>query len=235
MGGISNTLTSPLGVKFFKGGPYADAGAGDKMQANLSQYQAQIAPIIAQIAKQAGVQDPLSGTNYATSTDPYGLSLLQQSEVNQQSSVDTKGYQSLLSKVKANLAARGMGDSSTMTAAEAYLGQQLQGQIGTERVQAGQNAYQNRQTALQQIAQILSGQYGAQQQVTQQQGATATAARQDSLTQLGSLLGLVFGKGLTKDRTTVPTTSSSTTPLMTTNPAAASAVGGATFPSIYGF
>lgn len=193
MGGFANTLTSPLGVKLFKGGPYADAGAADAMQRNLDAYKAQIAPIISQLASGAGVANPITGQ--AGVADPFSLSPFQQSEVNQQAGADRQGYDAILSKVKANLSARGLGGSSEMAAAEAYLGQQLQGQLGSERIQAGQNAFQNRQQAMQQIAQLLSGQLGQQQQITQAGGQAAAAGRQNSLSQLGALLGLAFGGG----------------------------------------
>lgn len=200
MGSFLNQLSSPIGVKLFKGGPYADAGAGDKMQGNLQQYMAQIAPLIAQIAQNAGVTNPQTGQGPSTpmaggtaAGDPYGLTALDQGEVNRQAGVDQQTYQKILNSVKADLSARGMTDSSVMTAAESYLKSQLSTQMGSERLLAGQNALQNRQNALGQIAQLLSGQYGAQQQVTQQQGATAEKARADSMTQLGSLLGIFGG------------------------------------------
>lgn len=200
MGGFINQLTSPIGVKLFSGPPYADAGAGDKMQGNLQQYMQQIAPIIASIAQQAGVVNPLTGQTTGvpmaggtTPGDPYGLSALDQAAVNKQAGIDSQTYQKILSTMKANLSARGMGDSSTMAAAEQYLQSQLSTQIGGEQLQAGQNAFQNRQNALGQIAQLLSGQYGAQQGVAQQQGQLAMQKQQQSMTQLGSLLGLAAG------------------------------------------
>lgn len=193
MGGIANELTSPFGVKLFKGGPYADAGAADAEQRNLDAYKAQIAPLISEIAKGAGVANPITGE--AGVADPYSLSPFQQSEVNQQASVDTLNKDAIMSKVKANLAALGMAGSSEVTAAEAYLDQQLMAQHGSERIQAGQDAFQNRQNAMQQIAGLLSGQLGQQQQITAAGGQAAAAGKQNSLSQLGALAGLLFAPG----------------------------------------
>lgn len=199
MGSAINSVTSPLGVKLFKGGPYSDAGIGDRQQTNLDAYKAQIAPIIEQIALNAGVVNPLNpqGQSGEFSQDPYGLSHLQQAEFNRQASEDTQGYESIIKKVKANLSARGLGGSSEMAAADAYLRSQLQAQIGSEHVQAGQQAYAGRQQALQQIAGLLGQTYGQQAQVTQGQQQQAVASHESAMQQLGSLLALgLYGGGV---------------------------------------
>lgn len=190
MGGFLNQLTQPLGFRLFSGGPYADRGFGDQLQNNAQQYMQQLAPLIQQISQMAGVTNPLTGQGGQFTNDPYGLSALDQAGLNKQSSIDTQAYDQIMQRVKANLTARGMGDSSTMQAAQAYLGQQLQGQIGSERIQAGQNAYQNRQNAMQQIAQLLGQGFGAKQQATGTQLQNATSMNQQAMSQLGSLLAL---------------------------------------------
>ncbi len=211
MAGVINSITSPLGVKLFKGGPYPDAGIGDqqgdlakKGEANAAQYMAQLAPIIAQIAQAAGVANPLEkGSTGQFDKDPYGLSPLQQAAANQEQGITADSYDQIMSKVKANLSARGLGGSDVVTAAEAYLQKQMQGQLGQERVAAGENAYQNRQAAQQQIAQLLGSGYGAQQgalgntqNVLESQKQAAIQSHQASMQQLGSLLalGLYGGK-----------------------------------------
>lgn len=211
MSGFVNQLTSPLGVKLFSGGPYADNGIGDQQgalaqqgQANTEQFLAQLAPIIAQIAQAAGVANPLEkGAAAPFATDPYGLSPLQQASLNEEQSITTDAYDKIMSKVKANLSARGLGNSSALTAAETYLQKQMQGQLGQERVAAGQNAYGNRQNALGQIGQLLGTGYGAQQNslgqqqnVLESQKQTALQSNQNAMSQLGSALalGLYGGK-----------------------------------------
>lgn len=207
MGQAANAVTSLAGVKLFKGGPYADAGAGDKMQANQNAYMAQIAPIIASIASNAGIANPLDPNSKPSTTDPYGLSPLDQASLNKQQGMDAASYDSLMKKVDAELGARGLSLSSLSEADHAYLQQQLQTQLGSERVQAGENAFQNRERANMQIQQILSQAFGSQQQVTQQQGQTAQAATADAHSSLGNLLGLFLGgmgKGTTPTGPTMP-------------------------------
>ncbi len=212
MGGFLNSITSPLGVKLFPGGPYADAGIGDQQakqagdfasqqQAAVAGYMKQIAPIIAEIAKSAGVGNPLTGEQGASSNDPYGLSALQQGEVNRQSGEDTTAYEGLLKKIKANLSARGLGGSSEMTAAESYLRTQLQSQKGAERLLAGQQAYDARNQAQGQIANLLqtglqaktganTAGYNAQSQVSAGQKQTAEKSHADAMASIGNLLAL---------------------------------------------
>lgn len=199
MGSIANSISSPVGVKLFKGGPYPDAGKGDVMEQNADQYMKQLAPIIAQIAQMAGVGNPQTGTSGQFDQDPYGLSPLQQGEVNKQAGIDREAHDKILSTVKAHLSAAGFGDSSTMEAAEAYLGQQLNVQLGGERIQAGENAYVNRNNALTQIAQLLGQGFGAKQDVTQYQAQEAQQAHATAMQQLGSFIALLghagsFGK-----------------------------------------
>jgi hypothetical protein len=210
MSSFANQLTSPLGIKLFRGGPYGDNQAGDKMaavndqQLKLSQeYMAKLAPIIAQIANSAGVTNPMNGQQGQFSNDLYGLNPLQQASVNQQASIDTEAYDNILRKVRANLSARGMADSSTMAAAEVYLQKQMVNQVSSNRVQAGQNAYNSRIGALDQIAGLLGGGYGQQQQVLgqkqntlQYQGQVAQQSQNDAMRNLGQAIGLgVFGAG----------------------------------------
>lgn len=208
MGQAANAVTSLAGVKLFKGGPYADAGAGDKMQANQNAYMQQIIPIIASIASSAGIANPLvPGSTGQFTNDPYGLSPLDQASLNKQQGMDAASYDALMKKVDAELGARGLSLSSLSEADHAYLQQQLQTQLGSERVQAGQNAFQNRNQATQQIQQILSQAFGSQQQVTQQQGQTAQAATADAHSSLGNLLGLFLGgmgRGTTPTGPTMP-------------------------------
>lgn len=205
LGDLFNPITSIAGVKLFPGGPYPDAGLGDKQAQQAQAYMAQLAPVIAQIAQMAGVANPLNpqasaqATNPAafgpTGPNPYALSPLQQSALNQQLSTDTTVYDKIMGQVKADLAARGMSDSSTMTAAQAYLKTQLANQQGQESVQAGQNAYQNKQGALQQIAGLLGQGYGAQAAATASQKASAEQATANAQGQIGSLLGLGLWAG----------------------------------------
>lgn len=206
MGHAANAVTSLAGIKLFKGGPYPDAGAGDKMQANQNAYMQQIAPIIASIASNAGIANPLvPGSTGQFTNDPYGLSPLDQASLNKQQGMDAASYDALMKKVDAELGARGLSLSSLSEADHAYLQQQLQTQLGSERVQAGQNAFQNRNQANMQIQQILSQAFGSQQQVTQQQGATAEKASSTAQSSLGNLLGFFLG-GM--GRGTTPTTPS---------------------------
>lgn len=218
--GLVNSVGGLVGIKPFKGGPYPDAGKGDvlaqqaqdyatQQQQAVAQYMAQIAPIIASIAQNAGIANPTLSTGPASqrtpgtapqTTDPYGLSPLQQAQVNQQAGVDTQAKNAIMQKIKANLSARGLGDSSVLSAAEAYLDQQLAGQLGSERVQAGQNAFNTRENAQMQIAQLLAGAlqaqtgantqgFGALSGATQNQQQTALNAHQESMTNLGNILG----------------------------------------------
>jgi hypothetical protein len=57
LGKLFNTITAPVGVKLFSGGPYADAGMGDKAQGQLAQLEA-IARYLQQI--QADPSSPLN-------------------------------------------------------------------------------------------------------------------------------------------------------------------------------
>lgn len=188
MGTFANQLTAPLGVRLFPGGPYPDAGFGDQQTAAAQQYIQQLAPLIAQIAQSAGVTNPMTGEQGQYADNLYQLSPVQQGEVNQQASVDRQAYDQIMSRVEANLSARGMKDM--LPAAQAYLTQQLQSQLGSERIQAGQNAYNTRMSAIQSIAQLLG--QGQQQKMgaleTNRQ--SALAASQQSAQALGNALAL---------------------------------------------
>lgn len=200
MGSFINSITSPIGVKLFSGGPYPDNGKTDQLAKNAQDFQAQLQPIIAAIAQAAGINMGGGTVPAAQQPDPYSLSPLQQGEVNQQASIDREARDKILSTVKAHLSSAGFTDSSTMTAAEAYLDSQLAGQQGAERVQAGENAYQNRMSGLAQIAQLFSQGFGATQQATGAQAQQATTAHANAMNQLGAALALAgsmgaFGKG----------------------------------------
>lgn len=193
MAGVINTLTNPVGVKLFKGGPYLDNGAGDRAQQNQDQYAAQVAQLVASIAQNAGIANPMDPNSTAATTDPYGLSNLQQASLNKTLSYDRQTMDAILNKAKADLAARGLYQSSDLPAMEAYLQQQLSVQTGAERVQAGENAYQNRVQAQQTISNLLNGLYTGQQNVTAQQGQTSAQSKGIAMDSLGSILGLFLG------------------------------------------
>lgn len=214
MGSMANSLTNLAGIKLFKGGPYIDAGVGDQQMGAVQQYMQQLAPVIAQIAQQAGVANPqVPGSQGQFTNDPYGLTPLEQASVNQQASTDRLNADNIMARVQADLSAKGMWDSSAATAAQAYLSQQVSAQQGQERVQAGENAYQNRNQALQQIAQLLGQGYGAQSNVLQSQKQTAVEASTLGQQNFANMLalGLMAGGVLP-----VPGASKGTTPLPST-------------------
>lgn len=226
MGSMINSITQPFGVKFFGGSNYADGGAGDRQQAIndqqlalaekskqeqmalAQQFIAQLAPMIQQISQGAGVDNPLvAGDQGQFGNDPYGLSPLQQAASNRDASITSQAYDRIMSKVGANLSSRGLWDSSAKTAADLFLQKSLQADLGSQRIQAGQNAYTNRQNAMGDIGNLLAQSYGAQQNaltggtagvqnafsqrqnITAQQGQTAQMAQQQAMGNLGQLLG----------------------------------------------
>jgi len=212
MGSFANNLTSPIGVKLFKGGNYSDSGHGDQAQKAQQQGSQQISQLIAQLAHLTGVQNPQAQQNPmypnggnpsdpASSQDPFSLNPAQQGALNQQNSLDSEAMNRIMSKAKANLAARGLGDSSSMKAAEAYLKQKMVGQISSNQQQAGQNAYNSRLNAISQIGNLVNGQTAGAVNMQQQLGQQATQEHNQSMSQLGGLLGFATGGGFGGGRT----------------------------------
>jgi len=194
MGSLVNQVTSPVGVRLFKNGPYSDAGHGDQAQHAQQQGNQQISQLIAQLSQMTGVQNPQQPTAGATQ-DPFALNQVQQGALNQQNSLDSEAMNRIMSKVKANLAGRGLSDSSSMKAAEAYLKQKMVGQISSNQQQAGQNAYNSRLNAISQIGNLVNGQTAGNVNMQQQLGQQATQEHNQSMGQLGSLIGFATGGG----------------------------------------
>lgn len=260
MGSLINSITSPFGVKPFKGGPYPDAGLMDKQQQALSGPLPQISDLGAlgalpqvygQIAKMTGVPDflgnmpspvapgtPAQGTanqpgaiaqnamnmdkqanlaNQIAQFDPNKFTSSNQQLFNNMASQNAVDKNTALANIRARLSARGLGDSTSMAAAEAYLQQKYGGNIRNQELGLLQGQQAQQQNALGQQANALGSIYNAQNQRMLQQagilGQQAQLARENtanSMGQIGNLaaiftggrpLGQVFGGGSGPDAT----------------------------------
>jgi len=206
MSNLVNSITQPIGVKLLPGGPYNDNSHGDKAQQAQQAGNQQISQLIAQLANMSGVQNPQAQINPmypnggnpsdpASFHNPYALNQVQQGELNGQNSMDADAMNRIMSKVKANLAARGLSDSSSASAAQTYLRQKLASQVSQNNQAAAQNAYGGRMNALTQIGNLINGQTAGNVNMEQQLGQQAQQNHQNSMSQLGGLIGFATGGG----------------------------------------
>lgn len=142
---------------------------------------------------------------------PFALNPVQQAGLNQQNSQASQNEHAIMARIRSNLSARGLTNSSHMDAAQAYLRGQLTKQQNQNRAGAGYNAYQSRLDTTNQFGNMLNSIYGQQTQrqgqllnsgqnlispQLQNTGAQANLAQQNSanaLGPLGSLAGSYFG------------------------------------------
>lgn len=247
MGGIGdffNSLTSPVGVKLFSGGPYADRQFGSQALNAVQNLPGTndlgalggLSQIYSQMAKMYGLPDfvglmqqPTAGlpaqsndpahpgliaqnsinqNNAATlaqqeaSFDPNKFTPVNQRQFNQQAGDIAQQKQNVMSGVRARLSARGLGDSSTMAAAEAYLQQKYGGITNQTETQMLQGQQGQQQQALQSMAaavqQMFQDQMNRANQKAggfQQAGQQAIQTNSNALNQLGNFAGLLAGGG----------------------------------------
>lgn len=196
MSKLVNSITSPVGVKLFSGGPYSDSGHLDQAQKAQETGNSQISNLIAQLSQMTGVQNPQSPGGGTAATDPFSLNPVQQQELNNQNSLSSESYNKILARVKSNLAARGLGDSSSMAAAEAHLKGLSANQVGQNSMMAGQNAYNSRLNSIGTIGNLVNGQTAGNVGLQQQQAQQSTQEHNNSMGQLGGLLGFATGGGV---------------------------------------
>lgn len=242
--GIINSITSPLGVKLFPGGPYKDNGFGQKAQqavtgpmTPISDLGAlgQLPQVYGQIAKMTGVPDflgampsPITPGMPAQSNDPNKPGIIATNSINQdrqntlnqqianfdpnkfstpnqnlfnnmasQNAIDKN---TALSRIQARLSARGLGDSSSMAAAQAYLEQAYGGNLRNQELGLLENQQGQQQNALLGQANAMGNLYNAQRQrmldaagVYNTAGQQAIANNNNSMGQLGGLLSILTG------------------------------------------
>jgi len=158
------------------------------------------------------VETPISEQQaQSTPSNPFSLNPIQQSQLNQQQSQTSQDVKNAMARVRANLAARGLTNSSHANAAETYLRNEMLKRQNTNRASAGYNAYQSRLDTTNQFGSMLNNIFGQQQQrqnsllgnaqslispQLQNTGAQANLAQQNSQNAggpLGQLAGAYFG------------------------------------------
>lgn len=187
----ANQLTEPFGIKglFGPGGPYPDAGLGDKAlnyanllgqagQGQLTQAQGglpslsnmgvlgNIQNVMSQQAASSGVADPFTGQG--GSTDPYQIQPYQQQQYNTTADMVNQGRQASINNLRTQLAAQGINDPRAIAAAEAQINAGHDKMLSDTQTNLATQAYQNRQNTLQNFESLLPQLYGQQAQSQQQ-------------------------------------------------------------------
>lgn len=140
--------------------------------------------------------------SYTPSQSQYDLSAPTQRLLNQEQSNIGGQHQAAWQRIKANLAARGLGDSSTMAAAQAYLDQTYGNQATTAENQV-RAAEADRKTQLSQyLANALTQLYNAQRQhsldqagIFQNQGALSAAQSNNTMNFYRNLMAPFAAQG----------------------------------------
>lgn len=187
----ANQLTEPFGIKglFGSGGPYPDAGLGDKAlnyanllgqagQGQLTQAQqglpslsnmgvlGNIQGVMSQQAAASGVADPFTGQG--GTTNPYSIQPYQQQQYNTTADMVNQGRQASINNLRTQLAAQGINDPRAIAAAEAQINAGHDRMLSDTQTNLATQAYQNRQNTLQNFESLLPQLYGAQQGSQQQ-------------------------------------------------------------------
>ncbi len=218
MGSLVNSVTAPLGVKLFSGGPYSDRGLSDASMAaskplqaagtnflNLSQGQAgagnPYAGLFNQIGQESGVNTPFGGTAGNTAT-PGALSGSYLDTFNNLKGHTEKARQNALSQLNSHLSARGLGDSSEARAHQAYLNSQFDNHLSDTMSQLQGQQHQERLQTLQSFINSLQGMAGlggnlisGNVQNLNQNAQAATQRTNQGNAALGSAIGLGLGAG----------------------------------------
>jgi hypothetical protein len=247
IGSFFNTALSPVGIKPFPGGPYADAGKLDQAQGAMNNFSpitdlgalSGLPQMYSQLAQQNGLPDPFSqmikqqymrpldttaggamgqpagsmgvapqyqnewwNKDYTPSNDPYALSSVSQRYLNQKQSDIGGAHNAEWQRIKANLSARGLGDSSTMDAARAYLDQAYgnQGQEAETSIRGAE--FDRKQQIAQYLANALTQLFNAQRQhsldqagIFQNQGALSAAQSNNNMNFFRSLFAPFASQG----------------------------------------
>lgn len=187
MGGIGsffNSLTQPLGVRLFPGGPYADAGYGDQYKQTL-QY---LPGLIGQEAEAAGVRNPFTMAPLMNN-DPYRLYDWQQHQYNSLAGNLNQGMEGSISALRQRLYASGITDPRASAAAEARVRMGTAGQLTGLRGELGQQAFNTRMNTLGTMGSQIGALAGGYQNLAQ----NAMNMTGQANSSLGSLLGLGIG------------------------------------------
>ena len=147
-----------------------------------------VQPLIQQQAQSLGMRDPFNmgyDPTYAKlqgEQDPYSLIGPQNEEFNNRASQIGRASKTALSSAKANLAKRGMLDSTTEAAVENAIKQKASGMAQTEHSNMSNQAFAERQATLQNWMQQMMQVYQAQEQQAQQ-GLNAISGSTDTFQQ----------------------------------------------------
>lgn len=236
-----NSLTAPIGVRLTPGGPYPDAGLGDKaMQASqplqaagqnlIQQGQTALPNLFSQYAGTAGINDPLTGQPGKTSGQgPYKLSPTHLMNYNNQAGVINAARKQAISNLQNNYGGRGLGASKGQmkaliqqvnNAADTHLNDvynQIVQAAHNEQLQALSNLFGQANTMTSQGGNLISGNVGT----LQNQAQAATQRTNQAAAAGGSALGAALG-GL------IPIPKASTAPSTYIPAASAGAIGGPT-------
>lgn len=201
---IYGQIAKMTGVPDFLGNMPSPVAPGTPAQGTANQPGA-----IAQNAMNMDKQANLA--NQIAQFDPNKFTSSNQQLFNNMASQNAVDKNTALANIRARLSARGLGDSTSMAAAEAYLQQKYGGNIRNQELGLLQGQQAQQQNALGQQANALGSIYNAQNQRMLQQagilGQQAQLARENtanSMGQIGNLaaiftggrpLGQVFGHG----------------------------------------
>lgn len=218
MGSLVNSVTAPLGVKLFSGGPYSDRGLSDASMAaskplqaagtnflNLSQGQAgpgnPYANLYNQIGNESGVNTPFGGIA-GNSVTPGELTGSYADMYGNLKGHVEKARANALSQLNSHLSARGLGDSSEARAHQAYLNSQFDNHLSDTMSQLQGQQHQERLSTLQNFINSLQGMAGLGGNLISgnvsnlNQNAQAAQQRtQQGNAALGSAIGLGLGAG----------------------------------------
>lgn len=184
MGSFINSITQPItGLKLFPGGPYGDDGKGDKALTNadiLQQYgmsflqgggslpdvqnmgYLQYVPdLLKQMASAYGLGDPFAGGTGGVQ-DQYSLTGAQGEEFSNTASQINAARKTAVERAKSRLNAQGLGDSTTMAAAEQSINDKFDSMLQSEHSKARSSAFDERMAMLQSLTGAMQGLYGSQ-------------------------------------------------------------------------
>ena len=209
-----NTVTSPFGVKLFKGGPYNGRDSMYNAQDIYAQLAGQGQNMLGSDYLANGGENSLQGQMAKTTrnlvgatNNPQSLSKTQTARVNQMTGDTAKQMNAALSSVRQTLASRGITSGAALAAAEARIRQAYQGQGEAQNTQYTETAHQQNLANIAALLSALTGQYqmgtglltggaGGQMQTGQQLSQEAQQAYQNFFSTLGTLASGGMGGGV---------------------------------------
>ena len=213
MAGPINSLLAPVGIRPFSGGPYPDAGLGDKSQQAsaplqsagqglLDQAKTAIPNLFSQYSGTTGVLNPLTGKpGEAGGVGPYKLSPTHLANYNNQASIINAARKQAISNLNANYGGRGIGASKGQMKAltqqvnnyaDSHLNDvynQIVQAAHKEQIDALSNLFGQANTMNAQGGNLISGNVGN----LNTQAAAATQRTNQGNSALGSALGTAIG------------------------------------------